>query len=107
MSLITCKIELKFKWAKYCPLSATGNVHTNERPKIIWWNYIVTYINYIVTLSKLLSKGFERSIYWNEYKTKRENENMANEFRYFLKSNFIGVNRFYSNQDADSKIFKT
>ena len=59
MSLITCKIELKFKWTKYCLLSATGNVHTNERPKIIWWNYIVTDINYIVTLSKLLRKGFE------------------------------------------------
>ena len=26
-------------------------------------------------LSKLLSKGFERSVYWNEYKTKSENKN--------------------------------
>ena len=26
-------------------------------------------------LSKLLSKGFERSVYWNEYKTKNENKN--------------------------------
>ena len=35
-------------------------------------------------LSKLLSKGFERSVYWNEHKTKRDNKNMANEFRYFV-----------------------
>ena len=28
-------------------------------------------------LSKLLSKGFERSVYWNEYKTKNENKNMT------------------------------
>ena len=28
-------------------------------------------------LSKLLSKGFERSVYWNEYKTKSENENIT------------------------------
>ena len=28
--------------------------------------------------SKLLSKGFERSIHWNEYKTKSENKNTAN-----------------------------
>ena len=28
-------------------------------------------------LSNLLSKGFERSVYWNEYKTKNENENMT------------------------------
>ena len=26
-------------------------------------------------LSDLLSKGFERSVYWNEYKTKNENKN--------------------------------
>ena len=41
-------------------------------------------------LSKLLSKGFERSISWNEYKANSENKNMTNEFRYFLKSNFAG-----------------
>ena len=38
-------------------------------------------------LSKLLRKGFERPVYWNEYKTKSENKNSTNEFRYFLKSN--------------------
>ena len=35
-------------------------------------------------LSKRLSKGFERSVYWNEYKTKSENENTTNKYRYFL-----------------------
>ena len=29
-------------------------------------------------LSKLLGKRFERSVYWNEYKTKSENKNTAN-----------------------------
>ena len=28
-------------------------------------------------LSNLLSKGSERSVYWNEYKTKNENRNMT------------------------------
>ena len=42
-------------------------------------------------LSKRLSKRFERSVYWNEYKTKTGNT--ANEFRYFLESNFVRVNR--------------
>ena len=36
---------------------------------------------------------------------------MTNEYKYFLKSNFVGVNRLfvivYSNQDANSKRFKT
>ena len=62
-------------------------------------------------LSKLFSKEFERSVYWNEYKTKSENKNMTNEYRYFLKSNFVEVNRLfvlvYSNQLNDSKRFKT
>ena len=35
-------------------------------------------------LSKLLSKGFERSVYWNEYKTKSDNKNTTNEFTFFL-----------------------
>ena len=47
------------------------------------------------TLSKLLSKGFERSVYWNEYKTKSENKYTKNEFRYFLESKFVGVNRLF------------
>ena len=62
-------------------------------------------------LTKLLSKGFERSVYWNEYKTKSKNKNTTNEYRYFLKSNFVGVSRLfvlvYSYRDAKSKIFKT
>ena len=62
-------------------------------------------------LSKVLRKGFERSVYWNEYKTKSENKNTANEYRCFLKSNFVVVNGFfvliYSNQDANCKRIKT
>ena len=58
-------------------------------------------------LSKLLSKGFERIVYWNEYKTKSENKNTTNEYRYFPKSNFVRVNRLlvliYSKQDNNTK----
>ena len=53
-------------------------------------------------LSKLLSKGFERSVYRNEY-TKNKN-------RYFFESIFVGIDRFfvlvYSNEDVVSKRFK-
>ena len=62
-------------------------------------------------LPKLLSKGFERSVYWNEYKTKNENKNTTNEYKCFFKSNFVRVNRLfvlvYSNVDDNSKRFKT
>ena len=47
-------------------------------------------------LSKLLSEGFERLVCWNENKTKNDNKNATNEYRYFLKSNFVGVSRFKS-----------
>ena len=46
-------------------------------------------------LSKLLSKGIERSVYLNEYKTKSENKDLTNGYRYFLESNFGGVNRLF------------
>ena len=57
--------------------------------------------------SKLLSKGSERSVCWNEYKTKSENNNTINKYRSFLESNVVGVHRLfilvYSNQDGNAK----
>ena len=45
------------------------------------------------------------------YKTKSQNKIIANEYVYFLKSNFVGTNRLivlvYSNQDDNSKRFKS
>ena len=36
---------------------------------------------------------------------------MTNKYKYFLQSNFVGVNRlivfFYTNQDVNAKTFKT
>ena len=59
----------------------------------------------VVTLSKednkdfieLKNKGFQRCIYWNEYKTKEINENTdANVFKYInLDPSFQGVNRLF------------
>ena len=59
----------------------------------------------VVTLSKednkdfteRKNKGFQRSIYWNEYKTKGVTENAdANDFKYIsLDPSFQGVNRLF------------
>ena len=59
----------------------------------------------VVTLSKednkdfieLQNKGFQRSIYWNEYKTKVQDEVAnANSFKYIaLYPSFQGVNRLF------------
>ena len=40
-------------------------------------------------LIKLLSKGFERSVYWNEYKTKSETKIQQMNIDIFSKSNFV------------------
>ena len=49
-------------------------------------------------------------MYWNEYKTKIENKNTTQQYRYFLKSSFIGVNQLfllvYSNQKKILKVLK-
>ena len=61
-------------------------------------------------LSKRLSQRFQRSVYWNEYKTKNHNKYTTNKYRYFLEPNFVGVNRLfalvYVNQHANAKIPK-
>ena len=118
-----CKLELTLKCTKYCVLSAAGgdNVNGNVNNNANSNNIIFTIKDLklsvsVVTarenqkLSNVLNKGFERSVYWNECKTKWDNKNTTNEFRCFLKSNFVGVNRLfilvYSNQGNDSKIFK-
>ena len=46
-------------------------------------------------ISKLLSKGFERSLYWNEFKTKSKNKNTTYNYKYFIESNFLGVKTFW------------
>ena len=104
MPLINCKIELKPKWKKYCVLTAAGNDNTNSNHNNIIFTIKDTklYVPLVTLsvrdshkLSKLLNKGFEKSVYWYEYKTKNENKNTTNKYRYFLESNFVGANRLF------------
>ena len=46
-------------------------------------------------LSNILSKGFERSEYWNKNKSTCQNNDTTNKHRYLLKSNFVRVNRLF------------
>ena len=98
MPLINCKIKLNLTWKKECVLST----YAGEAVFII--NDTKLYVP-VVTLSKednkdfieQQNKGFQRSIYWNEYKTKEINENAdANVFKYInLDPSFQGVNRLF------------
>ena len=104
MLFINFKIELELKWTKYCALlPAAGVYNVNANSNITFTMKDTKLYVPIVTLtaidnqklSELLSKGFERSVYWNEYKTKSENKNTTNAYRYFLVSNFVEVNRLF------------
>ena len=98
MRLINCKIKLNLTWKKECVLS-TG---AGEAVFII--NDTKMYLP-VLTLSnednkdfiEQQNKGFQRSIYWNEYKTKEINEDAgANVFKYVnLDPPFQGVNRLF------------
>ena len=76
MPLIICKIKLNLTWKKEC-VSSTGG---GDAVFII--NDTKLYVP-VVSLSnednkdfiEQQNKGFQRSIYWNEYKTKEINEN--------------------------------
>ena len=98
MPLINCKIKLNLPWKKECVLS------TDAGDPVLIINDTKMYVP-VVTLSKednkdfieQQNKGFQRSIYWNEYKTKEINENTdANVFKYInLDPSFQGVNRLF------------
>ena len=99
MPLINCKIKLNLTWKKEWLLS------TGDGAAVFIINDIKMYVP-VVTLLKedknkyfieQKNKGFQRSIYWNEYKTKEINENVdANVFKYInLDPSFQGVNRLF------------
>ena len=99
MPLINCKIKLNLTWKKQCVLSNQGG-HA-----VFVINDTKMYVP-VVTLSKednkdfieQQNKGFQRSIYWNEYKTKGLviEDADANNFKYIsLDPSFQGVNRIF------------
>ena len=98
MPLINCKIKLNLTWKKECVLS------TDVGDAVFIINDTKMYVP-VVTLSKednkdfieQQNKGFQRSIYWNEHKTKEINEDAdANVLKYInLDPSFQGVNTLF------------
>ena len=98
MPLINCKINLNLTWKKECVLS------TDAGAAVFIINDTKMYVP-VVTLSKednkdfieQQNKGFQRSIYWNEYKAKEKDEDAnANNFKYIaLDPSFQGINRLF------------
>ena len=98
MPLINCKIKLNLTWKKECVLSTAAD------DAVFIINDTKLYVP-VVTLSKednkdfieQQNKGFQRSVYWNEYKTKEQTENAdANAVKYInLDPSFQGVNKLF------------
>ena len=117
MPSINCKIEWKIRWPRHCVLSVAGTDGNHDDNNIIFpIECTKLYVLVVIllarknqNLSKLLSKGFERSVYWDECKTKSENKNTTNEYSYFLETNFVVVNKLfilvYSNEANNAKKF--
>ena len=106
MPLINCKIKLNLAWKKECVLSTDddANAANAANNPVFIINNTKLYVP-VVTLPKednkdfieQRNKGFQRSIYWNEYKTKGQDEVAnANAFKYIsLDPSFQGVNRLF------------
>ena len=92
MTLINCKVELKLKSTNYCILFTAGADYANGNSNNIIFTIKDTklYVPLVTLpakgnqkLSKPLSKGYERSVYWNEFKTKTGNKNTKDEYKIF------------------------
>ena len=104
MPLINCKIELSLNWIEKCVLTSSANAN-----KTIFKITDAKLYVPIVTLSsednaklsKLLSKGFKRTIYWNEYKVignkivEIADNNEEKYIRELLDSGHQGVKRLF------------
>ena len=98
MPLINCKIKLNLTWKKECVLSTAAD------DEVFIINDTKFYVP-VVTLSKednkdfieQQNKGFQKSIYWNKYKTKEQTEDAnANAVKYInLDPYFQGVKRLF------------
>ena len=115
MPLINCKVGFLLGWYEECILSNAGNAATFTITDAKLYVPIVTLKAEDNTkLSKLLSKGFKRPIYWNEYKVipNKIVEIAANNeekyIRELLDSSYQGVKRLfvlaYNNTAGDNQV---
>ena len=125
MPLNSCKVKLSLKWIENCLLT-TAETDDNADPtgaesatlKITDAKLYVSIVTLSAEdntkLSKLLDKGFKRSIYWNKYKVIDKIEvsiHNSHEEKYIrerLDASYQGVKRFlvlaYDNTAGDDQV---
>ena len=102
MPLINCKIELSLSWNPKCVLSnLVGDSTCTISDAKLYVRIVNLSAEDNAKLSKLLSEGFKRPIYWNEYKVipNKIVEIAANNgekyIRELLDSSYQGVKRLF------------
>ena len=68
MPLINCKVEFSFKWYEKCLLTAATTATFKITDAKLYVPIVTLSVEDNLKMSKLLSEGFKRPIYWNEYK---------------------------------------
>ena len=94
ISLINCKDELSLEWYENWVLS---NVYANSTFKITDANLYVPVVTLSTEnnakLSKLLTEGLKKSVYWNEYRAILEQR--YNELRKLIDYSWQEINRWF------------
>ena len=114
VSLINCKVKLSLTWHKNCILSSVTDDSTFAIADTKLYVPIVTLKTEDNTkLLKLLSKGFKRPIYWNEYKVTPNKNYDANVYiRERLDASIQGVGKLFvvaygkENDDATENSYR-
>ena len=107
MPLINCRAELSLSWNENCILtSLAGNSTLTITDAKLYIPVVTLSIEDNAKLTKLLSEGFKRSVYWNKYKVISNKIYNANDYiRVLLDASYQGVKRLfvlaYGNADDD------
>ena len=114
MPLSNSKVELSLKWYETCLLTTATTATVEITDAKLYGPIVTLLVEDNSKLSKLLSEGFKRPIYWNEYKVTPNkiieitSNNDIKYIRELLDSSCQGVNRLfvlaYDNTEGNSQV---
>ena len=94
--MINCKVELSLSWNPNCVLSnLVGDLTFTITNAKLYVPIVTLSAEDHAKLSKLLSEGFKRPVYWNKYKIiPNKTYDKNDHIRYLLDSSYQGATRF-------------
>ena len=97
MSLINCRVELSLSWNEnFILTSLAGNSTFTITDEKLYIPVVTLSIEDNAKLTKLLSDGFKRFVYWNKYKVIPNKIYNANDYiRELLDASYQGVKRLF------------